>query len=128
MEVFCIHLGHNNLQCNHVTISLPFVNVMGHQFCCQRLHHCHVCHYNCCPFLILIGLTAGGDILEGMPPGQVKAARHMLQDLRVSIVTNAMVSFIQTCTDHACCHARAIAGLNLHSAYVCCNICIVETD
>lgn len=35
---------------------------------------------------------AGGDILEGMPPGQVKAARKMLQDLHVSIVTNAMVS------------------------------------
>ena len=34
---------------------------------------------------------AGGDILEGMPPGQVKAARSMLQDLRVTIVTNAMV-------------------------------------
>jgi len=34
---------------------------------------------------------AGGDILEGMPPGQVKAARSMLQDLRVAIVTNAMV-------------------------------------
>lgn len=26
-----------------------------------------------------------------MPPGQVKAARKMLQDLHVSIVTNAMV-------------------------------------
>ena len=34
---------------------------------------------------------AGGDILEGMPPGQVKAARSMLQDLRVTVVTNAMV-------------------------------------
>ena len=30
--------------------------------------------------------------MEGMPPGQVKAARSMLQDLRVTIVTNAMVS------------------------------------
>ncbi|KAA6421376.1 MAG: NADH dehydrogenase chloroplastic mitochondrial-like [Trebouxia sp. A1-2] len=39
-------------------------------------------------------VSAGGDILEGMPPGQVKAARSMLQDLRVTIVTNAMVSSI----------------------------------
>lgn len=37
-------------------------------------------------------VSAGGDILEGMPPGQVKAARSMLQDLRVTVVTNAMVS------------------------------------
>ncbi len=42
---------------------------------------------------------AGGDILEGMPPGQVKAARSMLQDLRVNIVTNAMV---RHCTELPC--------------------------
>ncbi len=42
---------------------------------------------------------AGGDILEGMPPGQVKAARSMLQDLHVTIVTNAMV---RHCTKLPC--------------------------
>ncbi|KAL3147686.1 hypothetical protein ABBQ32_002435 [Trebouxia sp. C0010 RCD-2024] len=40
-------------------------------------------------------VSAGGDILEGMPPGQVKVARKMLQDLHIKIVTNAMVSSIR---------------------------------
>lgn len=49
---------------------------------------------------------AGGDILEGMPPGQVKAARSMLQDLRVTIVTNAMV---RHCTKHP--HDIVMSGM-----------------
>lgn len=40
-------------------------------------------------------VSAGDDILQGMPPGQVKTARDMLQDLRVSIVSNAMVNSIR---------------------------------
>lgn len=71
---------------------------------------------------MVTGLHAGGDILEGMPPGQVKAARHMLQDLRVSIVTNAMVSGIQRSTNHACCHAGASAGLT-DVRHMCAAIC-----
>lgn len=33
----------------------------------------------------------GGDILQGLPSGQVKVAHSMLQDLNVDVVTNAMV-------------------------------------
>ena len=63
---------------------------------CQELYRHHYYRYD----LVLLYFInryhscccLGGDILEGMPPGQVKAARQMLQNLHVSIVTNAMVS------------------------------------
>ncbi|KAA6425645.1 MAG: hypothetical protein FRX49_04542 [Trebouxia sp. A1-2] len=35
------------------------------------------------------------DILKGMPPGQIKTARKMLQNLKTSVVSNAMVSGIR---------------------------------
>ena len=57
-----------------------------------HLHHC--CDYSS-PYHHDV-YHAGGDILEGMPPGQVKTARNMLQELRVNIVTNAMVSLRHT--------------------------------
>ena len=46
----------------------------------------------------------GGDILQGLPSGQVKVAHSMLQDLNVDVVTNAMVRMPRTheadkCTD-----------------------------
>lgn len=48
---------------------------------------CVTCYDSVC-------VHAGGDILEGMPPGQVKVARKMLQDLHIKIVTNAMVGYM----------------------------------
>ncbi len=39
-------------------------------------------------------MPAGPDILEGCPPGQVDAARQMLQKQGIEIVFNAMVSCI----------------------------------
>ena len=106
-EVFCIHLGHDGLQSNQgvgintiMTVLLLFSPI-------NSTFNSHII-----VMIIIIGVFpphhpnchAGGDILEGMPPGQVKAARHMLQDLHVSIVTNAMVSPMQTDTIHGCCH------------------------
>lgn len=69
---------------------------------------------------------AGGDILEGMPPGQVKAARKMLQDLHVSIVTNAMVGHMhpQQVFKPACpllVHCRP--GPTLHMSMFSCAWC-----
>lgn len=56
-----------------------------------------------------------------MPPGQVKTARSMLQELRVNIVTNAMVGLIhtphQSCllmTAHDICHEDVIAVVSPH--------------
>ena len=44
--------------------------------------------------LTAIAVPAGPDILEGCPPGQVDAARQMLQKQGIEIVYNAMVSCI----------------------------------
>ena len=55
---------------------------------CQLFRACWAARLTAC------ALPAGPDILEGCPPGQVDAARQMLQKQGIEIVYNAMVSCI----------------------------------
>ena len=49
---------------------------------------------SCCIPVAMQLVTMGSEILEGSPPGQAAAARSVLNGKRVSVITNASVSWL----------------------------------